>query len=475
MTISLNALEKTAIIQTQQNLRTFSFSVKQLILNQKDLTLAPIPRENQVSLDQLIRETAAHDPGFRITVVYSDGRVLGDSDALLHELDNHANRPEIAKALAGEEAGAIRRSSVHGDIQVYYAIPFELRGHAMALRLSIPMGRNVFFSSNVRQDSVISTVAILFVILIITFVIAAKILRPLTELKKTARHYEEGDFDYVPSVTSPREFVELAENLQSMASTIQQNIQDISQSRDELRRLERVRKDFVANVSHELKTPVTAIGGFVETLQEGAIDDKDTAHHFLEIMAQQTSRLNNIIDDLLTLSRLEQEGAHIETQQINLLYLITDVMANYSYQAQTNNIAMDYEFFPKDAVIILTVNPGLISQALGNIVNNSVKYCPPGSKVHIGVQQFRGTEGAPWVRIVVEDTGNGIPEEYRQRIFERFFRVDKGRSRATGGTGLGLAIVHHIINIHGGTIKATNRLDGNTGARFEIELPGYKS
>lgn len=471
MTISLYTLEKTAIIQTQQNLRTFSFSVKQLILSQKSLTLAPIPRKNQISLNQLIRETASHDPGFRITVVDSDGRVLGDSDTLLYQLDNHLNRPEVSEALAGREASAIRRSSPQGQLQIYYAIPFELQGKDMALRLSIPIGQNVFFSSNVRQDSIISMVGILFVILIISFVIAAKILRPLTELKKTAHHYEEGNFDYKPTVTSPREFVELAENLESMGSTIRQNIQDISQSRDELRRLERVRKDFVANVSHELKTPVTAIGGFVETLQDGAIDDRDTARHFLEIMAQQTSRLNNIIDDLLTLSRLEQAGAHIETQPVNLLDLITDVIANYIYLAQVKNIFIDCQFFPNDTVIYLPVNPGLMSQALGNIVNNSVKYCPSGSRVHIGAQGFTGTDGSPWVRIIIEDTGNGIPKEYHQRIFERFFRVDKGRSRTTGGTGLGLAIVHHIIQIHGGTIRASNRLDGNSGARFEIELP----
>lgn len=113
-----------------------------------------------------------------------------------------------------------------------------------------------------------------------------------------------------------------------------------------------------------------------------------------------------------------------------------------------------------------------MSQALGNIVNNSVKYCPPGSQIHIQAQKMPSKDGVSLVQIAIEDTGNGIPEQYQQRIFERFFRADKGRSRETGGTGLGLSIVHHIIQLHGGKIKACNRQDGKPGARFEMELPG---
>ncbi len=470
--ISLHALEQTAISQTEQNLRTFAYSIKQLLQNQQNLTLDIQPGNGLVSIDQFVKNTASHDPGFRISIIDGEGVVVGDSDANLEQLENHLNRHEVVEALAGREAADIRSSSIYNEMQVYYAIPFSFQGRSMALRLSIPIGRNVFFASNVRQNSIVSMVVILAAILLVSFAIAAKILRPLNELKKTARFYEEGHFDYRPVVSSPKEFAELAENISSMGQTIQQNIADISRSRDDLRRLERVRKDFVANVSHELKTPVTAISGFIETLQDGAIDDQATARHFLDIMAQQSSRLSNIIDDLLTLSQLEQTRATIETQPVNLLDIITDVLASHSYLAQANNISISYEFSPKDAVIHLSANPGLISQALGNIVNNSVKYCPSGSEVHITARRLQDQDGNPWVKIVVEDTGNGIPVEYQKRIFERFFRVDKGRSRATGGTGLGLSIVHHIIQLHGGSIRSCNRRDGRSGARFEMELPG---
>lgn len=613
--ISLHTLEQTAISQTEQNLRTFAYSIKQLLQNQQQsLTMELDSGDKLVSIDQFVKQTASHDPGFRISVIRGDGTVVGDSDTDVGSLENHLDRHEVVEALAGREGSAIRVSSVYHTIQVYYAIPFSFQGQQMALRLSIPMQRSVFFSSSLRRDSIISTALVLAAILMVTFVIAAKILHPLKELKETARQYEAGNFDYQPLVSSPKEFVELAEDISSMGSTIQQNIQVISRRRDEfqavfssitealivfdsslrvkrmnraartifptgdqlesegaslvtvvrntdiinfvkvvmgddlveqekpeletqillpeihqesqhstrsvlvqcikiqdtrtiaspsntssnyilvisdisrLKRLERVRKDFVANVSHELKTPVTAITGFIETLQDGAIDDQATARHFLDIMAQQSSRLNNIIDDLLTLSQLEQAGIQLETQPVNLMDIATDVLAAHHHLAQQKDISMACEFFPADDAIQLLANPGLLSQALGNIVNNSVKYCPTGSSVCIRVwktdwnalqqtatpdpKQAEPSEPSPSVRIVVEDTGNGIPAEYQKRIFERFYRIDKGRSRETGGTGLGLSIVHHIIQLHGGTIRACNRQDGQRGACFEIELPG---
>lgn len=613
--LSLMTLEQTAISQTEQNLRTFAYAIKQLLQNQQQgLTMGLNPGNGLTSIDQFVKQTASHDPGFRISVIRSDGTVVGDSDAQIQQLENHLDRQEVVEALAGRESTSIRVSSVYNELQVYYAIPLDFQGQAMALRLSIPVNRNVFLSSSLRQDSIISTALVLGAILFVTFVIATKILRPLKELKETARQYAQGNFDYQPAVSSPKEFVELAEDIGSMGGTIQQNIQDISRRRDEfqavfssitealivfdsnllikrmneaarsffptgnqlkpegtslvtvvrnmdiisfvqtivgdtlleqerpeletqillpeihqdsqhstrsvlvqcvkiqdtrtiaspnstssnyilvisdisrLKRLERVRKDFVANVSHELKTPVTAITGFIETLQDGAIDDQDTARHFLDIMAQQSSRLNNIIDDLLTLSQLEQTGTQLETKPVSLMDIANDVLAAHHHLAQSKDISMTCDFFPADDAIQLSANPGLLSQALGNIVNNSVKYCPPGSSVRIRAwktdwnpprqtaapspEQAEPADPSPKVRIVVEDTGNGIPVEYQKRIFERFYRIDKGRSREMGGTGLGLSIVHHIIQLHGGTIRACNRQDGQKGACFEIELPG---
>ncbi|MBO5691527.1 MAG: hypothetical protein J6R96_06685, partial [Spirochaetaceae bacterium] len=184
--ISLHTLEQTAITQTIENLRTFAYAIEQVIQNHQ-LTQEQNQEILYQSIDKLVRETAAHDTGFRITVINSQGTVVGDSDAQLEFLENHLNRHEVQEALAGREAFDIRESSVYKEVQIYYAIPLNLQSKTFVLRLAIPMKRNVFFSSDVRQDSIFSMMLVLTTILIVTFVIAAKILRPLNELKETAR------------------------------------------------------------------------------------------------------------------------------------------------------------------------------------------------------------------------------------------------------------------------------------------------
>jgi two-component system phosphate regulon sensor histidine kinase PhoR len=237
-----------------------------------------------------------------------------------------------------------------------------------------------------------------------------------------------------------------------------------------LKRLEQIRTDFVANVSHELKTPVTSIKGFTETLLDGALDDRDTARHFLEIMDAQSGRLINIIEDLLTLSRLEQESKPPETAPADLAEIMRKVCRTWEKNGERKNISIVFREPDPDADFTVSVNTGLIQQAVGNILDNAVKYCPPGSEVVCMIG--RETAGGKNVACIgIEDNGNGIPSIYRERIFERFFRVDKGRSRETGGTGLGLSITAHIIKIHGGTVEETERPDGKPGAYFRIILP----
>ena len=249
-------------------------------------------------------------------------------------------------------------------------------------------------------------------------------------------------------------------------------VSDISR----LKRLEKVRKDFVSNVSHELKTPITAIKGFIETLQNGALEESETAKHFLSIMDQQSTRLINILEDLLTLSKLEQKEVAIETEQIDLRTIVQDVFNTYTHTAKKKNISLTYNFLPENSPIDVFVNPGLFVQAISNIVDNAIKYCPENSHISLNAM-YENTKpdgslrNIPIVRILIEDDGFGIPEEAMGRVFERFYRVDKGRSRDTGGTGLGLSIVRHIIELHGGNIRALSRADNQRGACFEIVLP----
>lgn len=230
-----------------------------------------------------------------------------------------------------------------------------------------------------------------------------------------------------------------------------------------LRRLESVRRDFVANVSHELKTPVTSIKGFAETLTDGALDDAEAARRFLSIIAGQADRLNSIIEDLLALSALEQEGdgAHVALQETcldDVLAVAVDVCASKA-SAKRITLSMDCP-----AELLVDANPPLLEQAIVNLIDNAVKYSPEGTVVWITAARQDAE-----VVIAVSDEGQGVSREHLPRLFERFYRVDKARSRDLGGTGLGLSIVKHVTQAHGGRVSVESVL--GRGSTFRIHLP----
>ncbi len=230
----------------------------------------------------------------------------------------------------------------------------------------------------------------------------------------------------------------------------------------QLRRLEQARRDFVANVSHELKTPITSIKGFVETLLAGALRETENAENFLRIIAQQTDRLNAIIDDLLSLSRIEQEA---ERGQIFLMEekvkgVLEAALHVCESQAREKDLALELTC-PDD--LWARLNAPLLEQALVNLIDNAIKFSSPGSTIHLEAERA-GLE----VVIQVKDQGCGIPPEHLPRIFERFYRVDAGRSRKLGGTGLGMAIVKHIAQAHGGRVAVASR--PGQGSTFSLHL-----
>jgi two-component system phosphate regulon sensor histidine kinase PhoR len=230
-----------------------------------------------------------------------------------------------------------------------------------------------------------------------------------------------------------------------------------------LRRLENTRKDFVANVSHELKTPITSIKGFVETLREGAVNDPENAHRFLDIIAKQTDRLNSIVEDLLTLSRIEQYSGQ---SQISLeSAFLSDILKNSADLYLTEN---DASQTPINLVcepnLQIRVNSHLLEQATVNLLQNAIKYGKSEKGVEISGGIYNGE-----VFVCVKDWGKGIPEEHHSRLFERFYRLDKSRNRESGGTGLGLSIVKHIAQAHGGRVRVESV--SNAGSSFYIFLP----
>jgi two-component system phosphate regulon sensor histidine kinase PhoR len=228
-----------------------------------------------------------------------------------------------------------------------------------------------------------------------------------------------------------------------------------------LRQLDEMRKEFVANVSHELKTPITAIKGFVETLLGGAIEDDLHRIKFLKIVQKHADRMNAIINDLLSLARLEHEKGGIESQTLQLQTVIMDALHAVELAAQEKHITVIRDIAPLPP---LTGNASLLQQAFTNLLDNAIKYSPPHSEVQ--VQAFR-RQNQILVKFI--DQGEGVPEEHWSRLFERFYRIDKARSANTGGTGLGLSIVKHVIALHQGSVSLKSKKD--KGSTFTVVLP----
>jgi two-component system phosphate regulon sensor histidine kinase PhoR len=236
-----------------------------------------------------------------------------------------------------------------------------------------------------------------------------------------------------------------------------------------LRRLENVRRDFVANVSHELKTPITSIKGYVETLLEGAMDNREDAERFLKIILKQTNQLYAIIEDLLSLSRIEKlsENKEVELSLGNLYPILEEAVQTCQMKASQKNIRISINCPEK---LQARVNATLLEQAVVNLVVNAVKYSEDASEVIVSAAEKKLDDGTNRVVISVQDFGIGIAKKHLPRLFERFYRSDKARSRKMGGTGLGLSIVKHIAQTHGGEVAVQSQ-EGQ-GATFFISLPG---
>ncbi|MBM7571948.1 two-component system histidine kinase PnpS [Aquibacillus albus] len=229
----------------------------------------------------------------------------------------------------------------------------------------------------------------------------------------------------------------------------------------EHKRIEQMRKDFVANVSHELKTPITSIRGFAETLLDGAMENEDLRNEFLTIILKESERLQALVYDLLELSKLEKDEMTLKYEHISLPQFLQDILPIVEQQANNKSIQFITSI---DSDTEMEGDPDRLKQVFLNLLNNAINYTPQNGEVHLIVKEEQEV-----VRVIVTDTGIGIPEDMQKRIFERFFRVDRARSRNTGGTGLGLAIVKHIVEAHHGTIKVISKL--NHGSTFEITFP----
>ncbi len=231
----------------------------------------------------------------------------------------------------------------------------------------------------------------------------------------------------------------------------------------EIRRLENIRKEFVANASHELRTPLTSIKGFIETLLGGAIQDPVASERFLRIMQEDAARLGRLVDDLLTLGEIEQGSVPLKKEPLDLVQEARKIMDRFKLQARDKKIAIE-DLLPQTGALWVRGDRDKVRQVFVNLIDNAIKFNKENGKIILA-----GNQAADGIQVSIEDTGSGIPVEAQARVFERFFRVDKARSRELGGTGLGLAIVKHIMEAHSG--RVTCESTPGSGSKFTVAFP----
>ncbi|MDQ2974224.1 MAG: ATP-binding protein [Acidobacteriota bacterium] len=239
-----------------------------------------------------------------------------------------------------------------------------------------------------------------------------------------------------------------------------------------MERLELVRQEFLSNVSHELRTPLTAIMAFVETLETGAVDDREASHRFLGIIRKNATRMHDLIDDILELSAIEAGNVQVRAEQVELYPIVNDVISSLATKASNQGVVVT-NAVPRERTVYADARR--LEQMLTNLVENAVKFNRENGVVTIKFESSGAVTDALQSdtprreKIIVEDSGEGIPAQHLERLFERFYRVDRARSRDMGGTGLGLAIVKHLARAHGGEVTVTSEL--GRGSTFTIELP----
>jgi signal transduction histidine kinase len=370
-------------------------------------------------------ERLAEKLGQRITVVDANGTVLADSEKDPAGMDNHSERLEIVEAVETGFGRSTRFSDTLNYNMKYVAVRVSGDEDVLGVvRFALPLSQVQLEIRTIYRVVLWGAAAAVAIALTVAYFVSRSITLPIRQMKETAEQIARGDFSPRVRIKSRDELGQLANSLNTMADELQQKIED-------LRQMDRVRTDFVANVSHELKTPLTLIKGYTETLQGEAINDKDKAGRFVSIIKEHSDRLGNIVDDLLSLSELESSKDHIESQSDDL---------------------------------VINADRDRIEQVLVNLIDNAVKYTPESGRIEISL-----TEIDAEIRIAVKDSGIGIAKEHLGRIFERFYRADKARSRELGGTGLGLSIAKHIILAHNGNI--TIESIPNRGTTVVMTLP----
>ena len=402
--------------------------------------------------------------GFRLTLVDSAGVVRFDSEVpadSLGRLENHASRPEILQAKR-QGSGNDRRlsASVHqpflyGALRLKHDYLPRSPGETFRyVRIAYPLADITGQFSDLRWTILVAGIASLLLIGLFSFWLAGRLSYPIQRLAAVAEKVRRGDLEANFQHNSRDELGQLAELLNQMLGKLREDLVQV-------RKLEQVRSQFLGNVSHELRTPIFALQGYLETLLNSHFDDPAQEKEFIQRAYQQSARLNNLLTDLIDISRIESGEMKMLFRTFDVTALLGKLCEELQVKAVNFNVAV--ACVSSGEKIMAIGDPERLTQVINNLAENAIKYNMAGGEMELGCREV--TDG---VEVYVADTGRGIPAEHHSRIFERFYRVDKERSRAVGGTGLGLAIVKHIIEAHGSRVQVQSEV--NKGSRFSFVL-----
>lgn len=367
------------------------------------------------------------DDDLRITLIGTDGEVLYESLLNKDEMDNHNERPEIIEAREKGEGEAVRYSATSGTHTFYYAERLQ-NGNVLRIgRDSVSVNRIMV---NTLVIVLVIALGILFVCMGISHYLTKKLVEPIEKLATNIMLVDENN---------------VYEEIRPFVNTIkEQHVNIINNAQ--------LRQEFTANVSHELKTPLTAISGYAELIGNGMTGKEDTIRFSNEIHSN-ANRLLSLINDIIKLSELDEADHQMEMEKIDLYKLAENCVQMMQVTAEKQGIRLTLQ--GESAMVM--ANKGLMDEVFYNLCSNAIRYNKPGGSVTVTV----GTKDErPFLSVA--DTGIGIPKECQERVFERFYRVDKSRSKSTGGTGLGLAIVKHIVAQHNAAIHLDSELDEGT-------------
>jgi two-component system, OmpR family, phosphate regulon sensor histidine kinase PhoR len=396
----------------------------------------------------------------RLTFIAPDGRVLADSDASSNRMENHRGRPEVEAALAGRNGSARRRSATMGVDFLYVAVPVK----AGALRLAVPLAELQSQVDVIRRRVLVATALAFVPAILLALWFARVIAHRLGRIIDYAAELARGNFHARLQRTGTDELGLLERKLNETGEKLEGMFQELEREHAELEKVERVRKDFVINVSHELRTPLASIQGYTETLLDGAIDDPNHNVRFLQIIRQNAERLANLTADLLTLSRVELKQQKFSFASYNVERLLENTIDSMTPLAARKDISLN--LLRAGGPVEAFCDAEAVNQVVTNLVDNALKYTPEGGSITVSAKPLTGLKS---IEVRVADSGIGIPADELPRLFERFYRVDKARSRELGGTGLGLSIVKHLIRAQGGDVRVESQV--GRGSTFIFTLP----